>query len=113
LAPSKELELRDDKSCPLPLATAWQANFPNLKEVKITIVVQGTLENQDALRCGKCGFPIQRLAELEGLLGETEVKVKARKVEVVVKGIRTENGRLKECSCLDGLSRKLEGMTRK
>jgi hypothetical protein len=91
--PSQPLECEPEEG------TAWQENLVNLTELSIVMFITDDMprKNPTETRCWDCGLPVDSLRDVVELLGETEMRIKAPKAEVILKS----NHRVpRDCACL-------------
>jgi hypothetical protein len=93
--------------------TDWQLHFPNLKTLKLLVVVRDFPHRGLEYQCGQCRTRSDLVNIAEKALEGAEIRILAGKVEVSVKGVcgvGKKVGRPKRCKCLGVLKRRIGGM---
>jgi hypothetical protein len=107
LKPDRDLGATKSLAC-----VGWQANLTNLDELAIKLIIHRLWRKETEARCGECDISIERRERLLRILGEANICLKARKVQVRIFADARESFRrsLKRCECLEPLEEKMRVM---
>jgi len=91
--------------------TEWQSYFPNLKHLKITVLVRDMMQEPWEIRCAGCDLPEQGVRKLGEFLEDTEMGITATRVEVEVKAmlVMPKGTEFKAVECKWGCLGRLKG----